>query len=80
MSLKYWFLIFFLFADLELFGQCLNLDFDVKTNVCTDEIFQVLNTSTEGSNYAWDFCPDDLSSVPEVIDLVSTTASGVLDS
>ncbi|MEO1099486.1 MAG: PKD domain-containing protein, partial [Bacteroidota bacterium] len=80
MSLKYWFLIFFLFADLELFGQCLNLDFDVKTNVCTDEIFQVLNTSTEGSNYAWDFCPDDLSSVPEVIDLESTTASGVLDS
>lgn len=50
----------FLLIPYQSKGQCLLTSFDVPASVCSDERFDVTNTSIGGVKFEWDFCSGDL--------------------
>lgn len=63
--LRYFFLGLLLFIGIySAGGQCVNPSFTVKSSACLNETLEFVNTSTEGSNFEWDFCAGDLEQTP----------------
>jgi PKD repeat protein len=73
--LRYIFLGFFLLIGYQsTMGQCVDPTFTVKASSCLNETLEFMNTSTEGSDFEWDFCAGDLSLIPSATNILSNTS------
>ncbi|MDQ3535800.1 MAG: hypothetical protein M3421_09275, partial [Bacteroidota bacterium] len=60
----FYFLLCFLCSYKYAKGQSIT-EFSHPLNVCINQEINFKNTSTNVSRYEWDFCHEDLSSIPE---------------
>ncbi|WP_340153605.1 PKD domain-containing protein [uncultured Marivirga sp.] len=48
----------------DIYGQSPVADFNIPTEVCLEEQFQLENISVNADSFEWDFCPGEFSSIP----------------
>ena len=51
--------------------------FTVSTPVCIDENIEIINTTVNGDQYRWDFCMQDLDSLPVFGDTITISGSSL---
>jgi len=66
-------LIIFSFWMYGAFAQCPATDFTLPSSVCIDQGIELLNQTTGGSSYVWDFCSGDLDLTPQATIAVSNS-------
>ncbi len=77
---KIFILLFFnIFFSISLIGQCTISNFNIQTEACQNDSFDITNTSTNASSYEWDLCASDLNKTPTTseINMIITSPSGV---
>ncbi|MEQ6121906.1 PKD domain-containing protein [Reichenbachiella sp. MALMAid0571] len=57
-------ILFFSIASFNASGQ-LTASFDLPSTVCLNQQIEISNTTINGVNYQWDFCMNDLDSLPQ---------------
>ena len=51
--------------------------FTISTPVCIDENIEIINTTVNGDQYRWDFCMQDLDSLPVFGDTITISGSSL---
>jgi len=60
-------ILFFSIASFNASGQ-LTASFDLPSTACLNQPIEISNTTINGVNYQWDFCMNDLDSLPQYHD------------
>ncbi len=68
--------IFLIVTALPLFStaQCPTPGFTVQGQLCSGDTLQLINTSSNGIGYSWDFCPGYFTDSPQEVSDTTTTA------